>query len=107
MDNLHERLKLNYSDCDITQSDDVLIVKLPLGEARVNGNHVSLFIQGELCDELELENEEIYEEIELFILLLKEEEKSAMLSLILPIKKPQSEVQKLTMLPVYWKFFLC
>lgn len=69
-----KRLESNYKDCEISQTDSVLNIKLPLGEIKVKNNKIYFYVLNESLGKLDFEsNDELYEEIEAFIVTLQEE----------------------------------
>lgn len=75
IDQVYNRLKANYGDCDITMFGGVLTVRTPLGEVRADENHhISFYVAGELLDEVDAQGEEFYIEIESFILMIQKDE---------------------------------
>lgn len=71
---LGDRLKAHYSDCEITQTENMLFIRLPLGEARVTDHHAAFFVAGKPFNELDKEGDELYEAVEAFILALRNDE---------------------------------
>lgn len=72
---LISRLKKNYPDCEITQTVDTLIARMPLGEVQCKGNRLTFYVAGERMDEVEVPEDSLYEEIETFLLMLRGDEK--------------------------------
>lgn len=75
LNEIAERLRTNYPECEITQSENTMVIRLPMGSVQISGNQISFFIVDALLDEIEPDNmEDLYAEVESFILLLRDEE---------------------------------
>ena len=72
---LISRLKKNYPDCEISQTGDILTVRMPLGEVQIKGDRLTFYVAGERMDEVEVPVDSLYEEIETFLLMLRDDEK--------------------------------
>ena len=72
---LISRLKKNYPDCEISQTGDILTVRMPLGEVQIKGARLTFYVAGERMDEVEVPVDSLYEEIETFLLMLRDDEK--------------------------------
>ncbi len=76
LDKIAKRLNENYPQCRITETDGRLVIELPISKIEVNGFHVAVSVLDEAFDEVDCENtDELYEVIEKFILVLREDEK--------------------------------
>lgn len=76
LDKIAKRLNENYPQCRITETDGRLVIELPISKIEVNGFHVAVSVLDEAFDEVDCENtDELYEVIEEFILVLREDEK--------------------------------
>lgn len=72
---LISRLKKNYPDCEISQTGDILTVRMPLGEVQIQGDRLTFYVAGERMDEVEVPVDSLYEKIETFLLMLRNDEK--------------------------------
>lgn len=92
---LGERLKAHYSDCEITQSETTLFIRLPLGEARVTDHHASFFVAGKPFNELDAEGDELYEAVESFIFALRQDEEKCSPTLLSAYEHAQKQSSRL------------
>ncbi len=75
LDALAQRLKSNYTNCEITQSNGTLTIQTALGELVVTGLHITCSVLGESCGEFSFKTEDdLYEAIESHLLMLQKEE---------------------------------
>lgn len=74
-EDLISRLKRNYPDCEITQTGHTMTVRMPLGEVQIKGDRLTFYVAGEQMDEIQVPEDGLYEEIETFLLMLREDEK--------------------------------
>lgn len=85
---LEERLKTYYPECRIVLQGEKMQAELPLGRFEIIGCHVAFFALGEPFGELDFKDDaELYEGLEAYILVLKEEEKRCNPTLISTLKK--------------------
>lgn len=90
-----QRLKANYPQYEIVQTVDSLVVNLPLGKIEVTGSHLTVYLLGEMFDEMDFKNsDELYEGIEQFILMLQEEEKDCNPTFTGAIKNAQKRFRR-------------
>ena len=75
MEEIAQRLKSNYPECEITQSNGTMVVQMALGRMEVTGLHVSTFSLGDSFGELDFDDaDQLYEGIEAYLLVLRDEE---------------------------------
>ena len=75
LDSVIQKLEANYNECKISESEGILNINLPIGKIQVKQNRIFFFALNQPFGELEFENsEELYQEIEAFILTLQNEE---------------------------------
>ena len=73
LNSIYQRLQSNYSDCDITYAPGLLTVKCKNGEIRADGFRTCFLEDGKTVQELlEKNDDNLYEEMERFILYLQE-----------------------------------
>ena len=72
LNSIYQRLQSNYSDCDITYAPGLLTVKCKNGEIRADGFRTCFLEDGKTVQELlEKNDDDLYEEMERFILYLQ------------------------------------
>lgn len=72
LNSIYQRLQSNYSDCDITYAPGLLTVKCKNGEIRADGFRTCFLEDGKTVQELlEKNDDNLYEEMERFILYLQ------------------------------------
>lgn len=75
IEEIAQRLKANYPECEITQSNGTMVVETALGKIEVTGLHVSTFAIGNPFGELDFDDaDQLYEGIETYLTVLQEEE---------------------------------
>lgn len=75
IEEIAQRLKSNYPECEITQSNGTMVVQMALGRMEVTGLHVSTFALGDSFGELDFDDaDQLYEGIEAYLLVLRDEE---------------------------------
>lgn len=75
MKEIAQRLKDNYPECEITQSNGTMVVQMALGKMEVTGLHVSTFALGEPFGELDFDDtDQLYEGLEAYLVVLRKEE---------------------------------
>lgn len=73
LNSIYQRLQSNYSDCDITYAPGLLTVTCKNGEIRADGFRTCFLEDGKTVQELlEKNDDDLYEEMERFILYLQE-----------------------------------
>ncbi len=73
LNSIYQRLQSNYSDCDITYAPGLLTVKCKNGEIRADGFRTCFLEDGKTVQEfLKKNDDDLYEEMERFILYLQE-----------------------------------
>lgn len=73
LNSIYQRLHSNYSDCDITYAPGLLTVTCKNGEIRADGFRTCFLEDGKTVQELlEKNDDDLYEEMERFILYLQE-----------------------------------
>ena len=73
LNSIYQRLQSNYSDCDITYAPGLLTVKCKNGEIRADGFRTCFLEDGKTVQELlEKNDDNLYEEMERFILYLRQ-----------------------------------
>lgn len=73
LNSIYQRLQSNYSDCDITYAPGLLTVTCKNGEIRADGFRTCFLEDGKTVQELlEKNDDDVYEEMERFILYLQE-----------------------------------
>ncbi len=98
IDQLFERLKSHYPDCEITRSENTLTIRLPFAEVHLNEHHADFFLNKKPLTSLNAEGDDLYEAVESFILSVQQSQSENNPTLIAAMKHVQKDCQRINLI---------